>query len=509
MTIELKCQNCGNTFITKFKHRDKKFCNRKCYFEYAKKNNLLGNKKDPLVREKRKCVYCGKEFIERKKYKRTLCSDECRRQWNLIKENKDKRIEESKKKIKEIYGIDTLFNLPKFQEKCRTRFKEKYGVSHPMYLPTFVEKLKNTFRKNHIDILIPKLKEYELSLIDEYINNKNGNTSRSYSFKCLKCNNIFTSTLLGSGKIPICRKCNPIIKNSKTEEILRDFINELQIKHTDNNRSFLNGKEIDIFLNDYNIGIESNGNYFHSEIYGQKNKDYHIKKVIDANKKNIKLLQIFEDEILLKQEIVFSRIKNILGITENKIFARKCEIRKVSKSEAKIFLEKNHLQGNSIDKIRLGLYLNNEIISVMTFGKKRKSLGNTSVNNEYELLRFCSKLNINVVGGFSKLLNHFIKLYRPFKIITYADSRWSGIVPENTIYYKSGFKFIHQTPPNYWYLKTNDFLHRQHRFMFRKDVLIKEGFSPNKTEWEIMQEKGYDRIWDCGSMKFELILPSI
>ena len=506
MKIELKCKNCNNMFITNFKFRDKKFCDRTCYFEFARKNNFLGNKKYPTVREQRKCLQCGSEFTERKKHKRTLCSDECRLKWNLIQENKDKRIKNSKRSINEKYGIDTLFRLNEFQKKCKRNFKEKYGVSHPMYFPPFVEKLKKTFRKNHLHNLIPKLENHSLILIDDYINNKDGSTSRPYSFKCLKCNNIFSSTLLGSGKIPICRRCYPIVKNSKLEGIIRDFINDLGIKHLDNNRSLLNGQEIDLFLNDYNIGIELNGNYYHSEIYGEKDKNYHLKKLINATRININLLQIFEDEILLKKDIVFSRIKNILNLTENKIFARKCTIKEISKSDSKIFLEKNHLQGNSIDKIRIGLFLNDELISVMTFGKKRNSLGNISSDNEYELLRFASRLNTNVIGGFSRLLNNFIKVYHPSKIITYADSRWSGIIPENTIYYKCGFKFIHQTPPNYWYINTKDFLHRYHRFTFRKNILVKEGYSIDKTEWEIMQKRGFDRIWDCGFMKFEMKL---
>jgi hypothetical protein len=58
-------------------------------------------------------------------------------------------------------------------------------------------------------------------------------------------------------------------------------------------------------------------------------------------------------------------------------------------------------------------------------------------------------------------------------------------------------------------VSTKDFLHRFHRFTFRKDVLVKEGFSPDKTEWEIMQEKEFDRIWDCGSMKFEKTFENI
>ncbi len=143
-----------------------------------------------------------------------------------------------------------------------------------------------------------------------------------------------------------------------------------------------------------------------------------------------------------------------------------------------LFLNENHLQGYTIDKIRYGLYFNDELVSVMTFGKKRKSLGNKNNNsNEYELIRFCNKKYVTVVGGFSKMLNFFIKNNSPAKIETFADIRWSGINPNNTVYHKNGFKYINKTPPNYWYIKTDKYLNRHHRFVFRKDVLVKEGYN--------------------------------
>lgn len=504
MDIELQCLECNKKFITEYKHRDKKFCDRECYFNYARKNKLLGKEKDDSVREKRICVQCGNEFIERKKTEKKICSQECRILWNSNPKNIEIRVEKSKKVLLEKYGVDTLFKLEEFQKDYKNKFRKKYGVEHPMDVPEFVEKLKSSFRNRHLSNLLPKLESHNLKLLDEYTINKN--TSKPYSFECTKCNNVFTSTLLGSGKIPICRKCFPIVKNSKLEEIIKDFLNQNKIKHIDNNRSILNGNEIDIYLPDFNLGIEINGNYFHSETYGEKDKNYHLNKTIVSNEKNIKLVQIFEDELLLKQDITLSRLSGLLNLNK-KISARKCEIKEINKNESKIFLDANHIQGNSIDKFRYGLFFNGELVSVMTFGSKRKSLGfKNKNNNEYELTRFCNKINTNVIGGFSKLLSFFCEKYNPEKIITYADIRWSGINPEKTVYYKNNFTFLETTPPNYWYIDTKHFLVRYHRFSFRKDLLVKQGYDSNKTEWEIMKERKFDRIWDCGTMKFELNL---
>jgi hypothetical protein len=506
MNITLKCENCNNEFIAKFKHRDKKFCNRNCYFEYANKHKTLGRPIDNDVREIRKCLQCGSEFTERKKYDRKICSDECRTIWNNNPINIENRIIKSKESLKEKYGIDTLFKSIEFQKNLKKSFLEKYGVKHPMAKQEFVEKLKNTIKRNHLPKLIESLKTHNIQLLDEYINNKDGNTSRPYNFKCNRCDYVFTSTLLGSGKIPICRKCFPITKNSNLETFVKDFLNENGIYHINGDRKILNGKELDILIPNNNIAIEINGHYYHSEIHGSKDKKYHIGKTICANEKEIKLIHIMEDEIILKEEIVKSRLRNILGLINNKIYARKCDIRIVEKKESENFLNKNHIQGNSIDKIRIGLYHNEELVSLMTFGHKRKVLGNKKTNSlEFELIRFCNKINTNVIGSFSKLLKYFIKTHNPKSIITYADIRWSGINPKETVYNKNGFKYLGLTTPNYWYVNIGKFIDRHHRFTFRKDILVKEGFDKNKTEWEIMKEKSFDRIWDCGSMKFEML----
>ena len=47
---------------------------------------------------------------------------------------------------------------------------------------------------------------------------------------------------------------------------------------------------------------------------------------------------------------------------------------------------------------------------------------------------------------------------------------------------------------------------RQYRFKFRKNVLVEQGFDKNKTEHQIMMERGYHCVYDCGNMKFEMIL---
>jgi len=291
-----------------------------------------------------------------------------------------------------------------------------------------------------------------------------------------------------------CQKCSNAGVSGGEKELVK-FIKSLRIKLIEGDRKILNNLELDVYVPSKKIAFEFDGLYWHSENF--KDKNYHLNKTELCEEKGIKLIHVFEDEWMFKKDIVKSRIKNILGLTGNKIYARKCEIREVKSSESKLFLNDNHIQGNVNSKIKLGLYYNNELVSLMTFGSLRKNLNQSSVDNVYELLRFCNKLNCSVIGGADKLLKHFIKEYNPKEIISYADRRWS----QGELYERLGFDFIHNSGINYSYVIGNK---RENRFNYRKDILIKEGFNKELSEHKIMLERGIYRVYDCGSKKYSL-----
>ena len=132
----------------------------------------------------------------------------------------------------------------------------------------------------------------------------------------------------------------------------------------------------------------------------------------------------------------------------------------------------------------------------MTFGKLRFE---TKREGEYELLRFCS--TGNVIGGFSKLLTHFIRIHSPVRIISYSDKRWSV----GGVYSKNGFKHTKTSPPGYFWCKGQK---RYSRVLFQRhklDEIFKESFPKEMTEVEIMYSKKYYKILDCGQDKWEWI----
>lgn len=280
---------------------------------------------------------------------------------------------------------------------------------------------------------------------------------------------------------------------SKIETEIKEFIKSLGFE-ANTDRKILNGKEIDVLIPSLKIAFEIDGLRWHNEI--TKGNNYHLRKTEQCKDCGISLYHIFEDEWEFKRDIVESRIRNILNCTQNKIFARKCQIKTVDKPIAMRFLDDNHLQGKCGSIINYGLYYNNELVSLMTFGKQRKNMGRNDTGNTYELIRFCNKLNTNVVGGASKLFKHFIKEFNPSSVISYADRRWSN----GDLYTKLNFSHVHNSRPNYFYIIGHK---RKNRFGFRKDILVKEGYDANKSEHQIMFDRGIYRIYDCGTMLFE------
>ena len=269
----------------------------------------------------------------------------------------------------------------------------------------------------------------------------------------------------------------------------------------ENDRNVLGGIELDIYVSDKNFAIECNGNYWHSELQG-KGKNYHLDKTEIAERNNLHLIHIFEDEWLNKDDIIKNKLKSILGLSEKSIYARNCEIREITTKIKTKFLIKNHIQGTDKSNIKLGLFYENELVGVMTFSNRRIALGKKSTEKgEYELSRFAT--STSVVGGASKLFSYFVKKYHPLKIVSYADRRWT--YSKDNLYNTIGFDFVGKTHPNYFY--TDDYEKRLHRFNFPKHrILEKYNGDKNLTEWENMQLLGYDRIWDCGSLKYEKII---
>ena len=307
------------------------------------------------------------------------------------------------------------------------------------------------------------------------------------AIKCLpKTSGIYFGRLKSNNKL--CTICNQISsQTSYKENEIFDFITSIYsgkiIKSWRENRL-----EIDIYLPELGIGFEFNGIWWHSDKY--KKKDYHKDKINFFKDKGIRIIYIWEDDWIFKNEIIKSQIKNWLNITESKIFARKCKIEIIDNKIGNIFLNENHIQGSDRSILKIGLFYKNELVGIMTFNKSegRKKM----CDYEWNLSRFCNKLNTNVVGGASKILTYFIEKYKVKRIVSYADKDWSI----GNLYHKIGFNLISESNPDYKYVIKNK---RKNKANFKKSNLKTE-----LTESEYM--KSVPKIWDSGKMKFEMII---
>ena len=417
---------------------------------------------------------------------------------SLRKVNAENGLEIESKRRNSI--IDRFGSIEEFnnyrKEKIKEKSIEKWGVEHHLSHPDIVEKRIDSYKKNITKKIISNLPEQIV-----YIGRDSniGMTDNIIRLKCLVCCGEFSINrqyLVSrkNSKEDICLNCNPKLSGtSKMEQELFDFIrNNYNGSIQKGDKTILKNREIDILLPELNLAFEFNGLYWHSEIH--KDNNYHNKKTTDCLNEGIKLLHIWEDDWLFKKDIIKSIILNKLGVIE-KIWARKCEIRYVDNKEVRIFLNDNHIQGFVGSSVKLGLYYEGLLVSLMTFGALRKSLGTKSNLHNWELLRFCNKIGFSVVGGASKLFKYFLSNNEFDMIVSYSDNG-RGV---GELYTKLGFEFVHNTTPNYYYIVCGK---REHRFNFRKDVLVKKGFDTNKTEKEIMNELGYLRVFDSGSKKW-------
>ena len=400
------------------------------------------------------------------------------------------------------YGDKYSLSNKDIRNKINKTNIEKYGYKNPASNSIIGNKISNT-KRNAI-----------ITNNDNIIDIFDNNDQIFYICKCphKNCNKCIDKQFIIENRLyydrlkdntEICTNLLPPQKyrgeGTTIELFIRNILDENGFQYETNNRTILGGKEIDIYIPSKQIAIECNGIYWHS--YDNKPIKYHINKYAECLNKGIQLITIWEDWIIHKPEIVRSIILNKLGMTSSTIYARKCIIKEVSTKDSNEFLNKNHIQGKTYASIKLGLYYNDELVSLMTFGKKKGCMGNTNKTlNEFELSRFCSKLNTYVIGGASKLLKYFINNYNPKSIYSFS----SNDISNGNLYKQLGFQSTNKINTAYWYINMND-MQRYHRTTFTKDRIIAMGLASPDKQWkekDIMRENRYLQIYDSGQMKW-------
>jgi hypothetical protein len=458
----------------------------------------------PNLSNKKRARYLEKHGVEHhtqtEQYKKTISANAQARG----NDEKQRILEKTQKTSISKYGTTHHMKSDTQKTKVANTNIKKYGVEFPLQNITIKTKFVQTLQSRTIEQLASIEEKKRVTLLENYgVDAPSRINLPAATIDILNDKEKFVQCISSRTRSEVTRNLQiadhtlylyakkyqsanlfsrPLLSSFEIE--IGDFLSLHNIEFVQNTRDIIAPLELDFYIPSKQLAIEVCGLYWHSEVSGRRNRQYHYNKFKMCEKLGIKLITIFEDEWKYKQSIVESRLQNLLGITNKRIYARQCLVEEITTDVAKDFINTHHLQGYSNSTINLALKdtLNN-IVSVMTFAKPR-------FNNKYEneIIRFCS--SGSVVGGASKLFDYFIKKYNPTSILSYSDNRWGN----GSVYEHLGFKF---KSLNIGYTYT-DYKNRYTRNQYQKHKLVKLGYDSSLSEAEIMKSRGYDRIWDCG-----------
>lgn len=397
-------------------------------------------------------------------------------------------------------GLATYFASSDNQASARTRFTEIYGHAYPLQVPAIKEQFDQTIMTRHGRDNISKIKwsdrtynkletpEELKQLVDQLgIHGAAGDLEISYP--------IVVDYLVKYGYLEVA------VTRTKSllEESMVLFLDSLGVSYQRNVSGLVDGtrQQVDFYFAQYNLAIEINGLYYHAEHSQGRGRKFHINKTNQLEEKKITLLTIWCDEYLTQRSLVEGKIRTLLGFNPGKIYARKCQIVEPTWADIRSFYSANHMQGPTAYKnTTVALVHSNATVAMLSY-----LVSGTTM----EITRYAGNGAV-VMGGFSKLLAHIIKLNPGVTVIgTWADRRWSY----GNLYLRSGFVETRRLGADYYY---TDYVSRFRKEAYRKEKLVKN-FSLDSTlvtahtEWELVRDQlQLDRVWDCGKIRFELTI---
>jgi len=414
-----KCVYCTNSneryqsFTTGYSD----FCSKKCALAYSR----------PSIEYKRKCNTIDKYGVAHT---------------SMLNSTKKKQRETNNK----LYGGISPACSKDIQLKMRSTNMARYNVEYVMQS----KDIKTLYRDNRNKSAIEEITE-------RYNLNVRSYDGDLFTIFCNICNKSYKSQRhmlyqrIERYKVNPCMNCNSINSNSSSyEDELYKYLSIYDITIKKNHR--IDNQEIDIYLPDFNIGIEINGLYWHSEI--KKNKDYHKNKSDFFSSIGIKILHIWEDDWLLRPDIVKNVIIDKLGIGKvHNISASNCTISTLTSNELNSYIYNNTIEYINGSNISIGLRYNNDLVSVMSFN---------ITNNLNTLALFSDKLTYNIDNSGTTLFNYFIDNYSPNNLVAYIDNDYYRM--DSNYLLDLGFVFEKAIEPTYYLCKN------QRRFT-RDDII--------------------------------------
>ena len=440
------------------------------------------------------CKMCNKPVVyNSNKHWLTYCSKTCRGKDTVVT---DKRRATNIEK----YGSTNYLASDEGRKKSKETHMRKYGVIHYNQTPEYLERIRSgdIYRDTNRDAMAKSFmtRMYNtlpermplitpLFTLDEYLQH-GAHSFYRYKWQCNACAHKFEWWLNG-GKTPICPRCAP--KGTAHEEMVMKFLDKHGIEYIHNSRKLLgNGQEIDIYIPSKNLGIEINGLYYHQE--HSVGIDYHVDKTNLAAEHGIKLIHVFDDMMFYHKKAVFNFLRHELGLVATH-HADNFAIKRVDADLARKFHNKYHVLGEAHSNLHVGLHRGTRVVAIASF---------KITNQQTELTIYSNNHSMSIAGGLNKLIAAVAKLTPHGGVVSYADRCWSN----GSELEAAGFRRTKVTEPRYWYTKC--YKQRLHRLQFQHKYLkLKlENYHPALTEAENMYNNDYVRVYDCGTLRYEL-----
>lgn len=390
----------------------------------------------------------------------------------------DEAAENRQKSIQQKYGSSKSF-YKHIREKSTQTMYERYCAGYTTQVPEIYERQKQTMIDKYgspCAFSIPEFREKSKITMLERYGVENASWSEELAKKAIK------TEFAHNGK---SRRVSSV--NLKFASMLKENSIEFEME------KLVGKKWFDFYLPNRNLLIEIDPTYTHNTI-GNKwcdgcAKDYQFSKTKIAEENGYSCIHVFDWDDVSK---IFEMLK-----PKTKLYARNCQVEMISLADANKFLDQNHLQGSCRGQLHTyGLRFNDDLVAVMTFGKPR-------YNRKYqlELLRFCTRSDLQIIGGASKLFNFAIKYITPKSIISYCDrSKFNG-----NVYSKIGMTKTRETNPNLIWSKKEKYITQNLLNARGYDQLFGTSFGKGTSNEELMIDHGWLPVGDCGQLVFEWV----
>lgn len=376
------------------------------------------------------CPICGK-YNEHFYEGRIFCSSKCFGEYQKVW---------YKNFCMEKYGVENYFQTEECKQKSKITCNKKYGVDSFSKTDTFSKLYKETCLKRYgvenvfqSESIKQKIKKTNL----EKYGFENASQNKEIKNKIKQTNLIHNGVEYPSQNPEISRKmietrirkygtsvCSrKFLNTSNKEKELLDYIKSIYNGLIlENVRTVIPNRELDIYIPELNLAIEFNGIYWHSDVYKEYN--YHIDKTNMCKERGIKLIHIFEYEWDTKKEICKSIISSNINTNTNIIQGTYCIIKPISTSLYKEFVYTNCITSYTPCKIKIGMFYNNELVSVLGLKKEVDS---------YKICACCCKTFTKVTSHI-KLFLQYINISHLIAIIDLSKFNGNTFKENNFIY---------------------------------------------------------------------------